>query len=99
MKKKLASAVTASALALTAVAVAPEATAAPARVFTPPIAHTPAETNNIPEPATNAKKDTPDFSSEVGDVVVLLALIAVLMSIYGYSSPYYPNGAWADAAR
>lgn len=82
MKKKLASAITAGALALTTVAVAPEASAAP--------------TNN--SNVTNAKADTSDFSSQAGDVIALLVFGAVFLGIYGFFSPYNPNGAWANAA-
>lgn len=92
MNKKLASAITAGALALSTVAVAPEASAAPTRNFTAPVARTPKPNYNdsyvisgtTTKPATNAKNDTSDFSSQAGDVIALLVIGTVLMGIYGF---------------
>lgn len=86
MKKKLASAITAGALALSTVAVAPEASAAPALT-----------TQHVTTLASNP--NTSDSSSEAGEVIAVLVLLVAFLGIYGWFSPYNPNGAWANAAK
>ena len=44
------------------------------------------------------KKKT-DASSEAGSVIGLLVIGAILLGLYGFFSPYNPNGALANAAR
>lgn len=48
--------------------------------------------------AQNASESS-DSSSEIGDAIGLLVIIAVLMGLYGWFSPYNQNGAWANAYR
>ena len=84
MKKKILSAATVGALALSTVAVAPEVQAQPVQA-------------NYAQNTQNTKKT--DASSEAGSVIGLLVIGAILLGLYGFFSPYNPNGALANAAR
>ena len=84
MKKKILSAATAGALALSTVAVVPAVQAQPVQT-------------NYAQNTKNTKKT--DASSEAGSVIGLLVIGAIILGLYGFFSPYNPNGAFANAAR
>ena len=108
MKKKFAAALTAGALALSAVTAAPEANAEQTVNFTAPVATTPADqsapnyvsngTNNTNK-ATAAANANQSLSSEIGTKIFLLVFGVLILAFYGWMSPYNPNGAWANATQ
>lgn len=107
MHKKLAAVITAGALGLSGIAAAP-ASAEQKYNFTPPVARTPSNqypgTANTGTPAKTTAKTTAanadsGSSSTVGTAIGVLVFGALFLAIYGWFSPYHPNGAWANAAR
>ncbi len=87
MKKKILSAATAGALALSTVAVAPAVQAQPV------------QTNYAQNTKNTKNTKKTDASSEAGSVIGLLVIGATILGLYGFFSPYNPNGAFANAAR
>jgi len=105
MHKKLAAVITAGALGLSGIAAAP-ASAEQKYNFTPPVARTPINqypgTANTGTPAKTTAKTTAanadsGSSSTVGTAIGVLVFGALFLAIYGWFSPYHPNGAWANA--
>lgn len=103
MNKKLAAAITAGALSLTGITAAP-ASAEQKYNFTPPVARTPADSNPYPVNSGTTAKTTAanadsGSSSTIGTAIGVLVFGTLFLAIYGWFSPYHPNGAWANAAR
>lgn len=101
MNKKLAAAITTGAVGLTGITAAP-ASAEQKYNFTQPVARTPVDSNpyaanrGTTAKTTAANADT-GSSSTVGTGIGVLVFGALFLAIYGWFSPYNPNGAWANA--
>ncbi|WP_070463677.1 hypothetical protein [Corynebacterium sp. HMSC29G08] len=85
--KKILSAATAGALALSTVVVAPAVQAQPV------------QTNYVQNTQNTKNTKKTDASSEAGSVIGLLVIGAIILGLYGFFSPYNPNGALANAGR
>lgn len=101
MNKKLAAAITAGALSITGITAAP-ASAEQKYNFTPPVARTPADSNPYAANSGTTAKTTAanadsGSSSTIGTAIGVLVFGTLFLAIYGWFSPYHPNGAWANA--